>query len=57
MSRIAYYKHEVEKSITHGYHDELMATHDGGIHHLKFVENKKELEKAVDEYLKILSEL
>ena len=57
MSRISFYKHEVEKAITHGYHDESMASYDGGVHHQKFCKDKKELEKAVDEYLNIMSEL
>ena len=33
MSRISFYKHEIEKAITHGYHDESMASYDGGVHH------------------------
>ena len=57
MSRVCFYKHEVEKGITQGYHDESMQNHEGGIHYLKFLNDKNELELAVDEYLKMMSDL
>ena len=55
LSRIGYYKHEVEKAIKQGYHEDEMATHDDGVHHKQFLENKEQLEIAVDEYLNIRS--
>jgi hypothetical protein len=51
MSRIAHYKYKVEKAITHGHHEEPKASHDDGVYYTEFCENRKELEKAVDEYL------
>ena len=55
MSRVAYYKNLVEKDITHGYHEEPRASHDDGQNHLNFKQNRRELEKAVDEYIETMN--
>ena len=47
--KLAYYRNKVSSDIQFGYHDEKRATHNDGLHHKRYLENRKELEKAVKE--------
>ena len=55
MSRISFYKHKVEKAITHGYHEEPKGSGDDRFFK-EFQKDREQLEKAVDEWIQIMSD-